>query len=61
MLDGAVGRVYMPRQAQKLDALALAKPKGLKRERRGAAADRQAAKRARDNAPGGGPVDADDE
>jgi len=53
----------MPRQAQDLEKLALAKPKGLKRERRSAAADRQAAKRQRDNAPGGGPdaVDADDE
>lgn len=50
MLDGAVGRVYMPRQSQDLEKLALAKPKGLKRERRSAAAER---KRARYGGAGG--------
>jgi hypothetical protein len=53
MLDGAVGRVYMPRQAQDLEKLALAKGKGVKRERRAAAAERQA-KRHAPNAGGGG-------
>mmetsp|Transcript_40412 Transcript_40412/g.89773 ORF Transcript_40412/g.89773 Transcript_40412/m.89773 type:complete len:340 (-) Transcript_40412:2490-3509(-) len=37
VLDGKVGRIYMPKQ--KVDTMALAKMKGLKRERRKAAAD----------------------
>ncbi len=62
MLDGAVGRVYMPRQAQDLDKLALAKGKGVKRARRAAAADRQAKRHAAPaSADGGGLSDADDE
>jgi ribosome production factor 2 len=39
MLDGKVGRIYMPKQ--QVDAMSLAKPKGTKRERREAAADRK--------------------
>ena len=50
MLDGAVGRVYMPRQAQDLEKLALAKGKGVKRQRRAVAAERQAKR----HAPSGG-------
>lgn len=42
LLDGKVGRIYMPKQ--QVDSMALAKPKGLKRERREAAAERKAAK-----------------
>eukprot|EP00878_Enallax_costatus_P022497 GHUV01023868.1.p1 GENE.GHUV01023868.1~~GHUV01023868.1.p1 ORF type:complete len:167 (+),score=70.20 GHUV01023868.1:1370-1870(+) len=42
LLEGKVGRIYMPKQ--KVDSVALAKPKGLKRERREAAAERKAAK-----------------
>ncbi len=38
MLEGKVGRIYMPKQ--NVEGLALAKPKGLKRERREAAAAR---------------------
>jgi ribosome production factor 2 len=36
MLEGKVGRIYMPKQ--KFDTLGLSKMKGLKRERRQAAA-----------------------
>jgi ribosome production factor 2 len=42
MLKGKVGRIYMPRQ--EVDMMALAKPKGLKRSRREAAAEAKAAK-----------------
>lgn len=41
MLKGKVGRIYMPRQ--EVDKMALAKPKGLKRARREAAAEAKAA------------------
>lgn len=59
MLDGAVGRVYMPRQARDLEKLALAKGKGVKRQRRAVAAERQA----KNHAPSGGGAsdDGDDE
>lgn len=52
-----VGRIYMPKQ--KVDAMALAKPKGLKRERRQDAADRKEAKRQK--AAGGGAAGGDEE
>lgn len=42
LLEGKVGRIYMPRQ--EVDKMALAKPKGLKRSRREAAAEAKAAK-----------------
>lgn len=42
LLEGKIGRIYMPKQ--KVDGMALAKPKGLKRERREAAIERKAAK-----------------
>lgn len=42
LLEGKVGRIYMPRQ--EVDKMALAKPKGLKRARREAAAEAKAAK-----------------
>jgi ribosome production factor 2 len=48
LLDGKVGRIYMPRQ--EVDKMALAKPKGLKRSRREAAAEAKAAKQGK---PGG--------
>lgn len=51
LLDGKVGRIYMPKQ--KVDSMALAKPKGLKRERREAAAERKAAKQNAAAAAGG--------
>lgn len=41
MLQGKVGRIYMPKQS--FDSLGLVKMKGLKRERRQAAAARAAA------------------
>lgn len=43
-LSGKVGRIYMPKQ--KLDTISLAKPKGVKRERREAAAAAAAAGKA---------------
>ena len=49
LLEGKVGRIYMPKQ--EVDKMALSKMKGLKRERRQAAADAKAAETA---APGGG-------
>lgn len=45
MLDGKVGRIYMPKQ--EVDSMALNKMKGLKRERREARAEAAAAKKAR--------------
>lgn len=46
MLDGKVGRIYMPKQT--VDGIALRKMKGLKRERREtAAAASEARKKAR--------------
>ncbi len=45
MLDGKVGRIYMPKQS--VDTLALHKMKGLKRERRHAAAASSDAKKAK--------------
>lgn len=38
-LDGKVGRIYMPKQ--KVDTMALSKPKGVKREKRKEAAERK--------------------
>ncbi|KAJ9504728.1 hypothetical protein QJQ45_009669, partial [Haematococcus lacustris] len=38
-IEGKVGRMYMPKQ--KVDSMALAKPKGTKRERRSAASERK--------------------
>jgi hypothetical protein len=60
MLDGAVGRVYMPRQAQDLEKLALAKGKGVKRQRRAAAAERQAKRHAPNGGAGGASSDGDE-
>ncbi len=42
MLEGKVGRIYMPKQ--KVDTIALGKLKGAKREAREAAAERKAKK-----------------
>eukprot|EP00879_Flechtneria_rotunda_P021146 GHRR01022278.1.p3 GENE.GHRR01022278.1~~GHRR01022278.1.p3 ORF type:complete len:158 (+),score=66.93 GHRR01022278.1:1234-1707(+) len=50
MLDGRVGRIYMPRQ--QVDKVALSKMKGLKRERREAAAEAKTAKRQQTAAAG---------
>lgn len=44
VLDGKVGRIYM--KPQNMATMGLAKMKGLKRERRKAAADESAAKKA---------------
>jgi hypothetical protein len=49
MLEGRVGRIYMPKQ--KVDSMALSKMKGLRRERRAAAGDRKKA-----HADGTGPA-----
>lgn len=49
MLEGRVGRIYMPKQ--KVDSMALSKMKGLRRERRAAASDRKKA-----HADGTGPA-----
>jgi len=43
VLEGKVGRIYMP--TQEVDNMALAKPKGVKRERRAAAAEAAEAKK----------------
>ena len=51
-LDGKVGRIYMPKQD--VNTVALAKPKGLKRERREAAQEASAAKKQKRAAEGGG-------
>ncbi len=53
VLEGKVGRIYMPKQ--EVEKMALAKPKGVKRERRAAAAEAAAAKKQRtaDGAAGG--------
>ncbi len=56
-LAGKVGRIYMPKQ--QVDTMALAKPKGTKRERRQETAERKA-KRHRAGAEGGGDGDASD-
>jgi ribosome production factor 2 len=45
MLEGKVGRIYMPKQ--QVDTMALHKMKGLKRERRQAAAATSEAKKAK--------------
>lgn len=45
VLEGKVGHIYMPKQD--VASMALAKPKGLKRERRAAAAEAAAAKKQR--------------
>lgn len=50
-LDGKVGRIYMPKQ--KVDKVALAKMKGLKRERRTAAEERKKASKAAGTSKGG--------
>ncbi len=47
-LEGKVGHIYMPKQD--VAGMALAKPKGVKRERRLAAADASAAKKQRSGA-----------
>lgn len=52
MLEGKVGRIYMPKQ--EVDKMALAKPKGVKRERRVAAAEAAAAKKQRTEEGGAG-------
>lgn len=52
VLEGKVGRIYMPKQD--VGTMALAKPKGVKRERRAAAAEAAAAKKQRREAGGGG-------
>ena len=52
LLDGKVGRIYMPKQT--VDTMALAKPKGLKRERRVAAGERKSKKAAGGGVPGAG-------
>ena len=51
-LEGKVGRIYMPKQD--VGGMALAKPKGVKRERRQAAAEAAAAKKQRTAAAAGG-------
>ena len=51
-LEGKVGRIYMPKQD--VGGMALAKPKGTKRERRAAAADAAVGKRQRGGGGGGG-------
>jgi ribosome production factor 2 len=55
MLKGKVGRIYMPRQ--EVDKMALAKPKGLKRARREAAAEAKAAKTASGSSSGAAAAD----
>jgi len=50
-LAGTVGRVFVPRQ--EIGEMALAKPKGTKRQRRESAAERKAAKQAEGDRPGG--------
>lgn len=55
MLKGKVGRIYMPRQ--EVDKMALAKPKGLKRARREAAAEAKAAKTANGSSSGAAAAD----
>lgn len=45
VLEGKVGRIYMPKQ--EVEKMALAKPKGVKRERRAAAAEAAEAKKQR--------------
>lgn len=50
LLEGKVGRIYMPRQ--EVDKMALAKPKGVKRARREAAAEAKAAKAAAKDSSG---------
>ena len=52
VLEGKVGRIYMPKQD--VGSMALAKPKGVKRERRAAAAEAAAAEKQRREAGGGG-------
>lgn len=52
LLDGKVGRIYMPKQ--KVDTMALVKPKGTKRERREEAADRKAKRKAGNGGSGDG-------
>jgi hypothetical protein len=52
LLKGRVGRIYMPKQT--VDKMALAKPKGLKRERREAAAEKKAAKHKPSSSSGDG-------
>lgn len=52
VLEGKVGRIYMPKQ--EVDKMALAKPKGVKRERRVAAAEAAAAKKQRTEEGGAG-------
>ncbi len=49
-LEGKVGHIYMPKQD--VAGMALAKPKGVKRERRQAAADASAAKKQQSGAAG---------
>ncbi|KAG1660889.1 hypothetical protein FOA52_015931 [Chlamydomonas sp. UWO 241] len=51
MLDGRVGRIYMP--AQKVDTIALSKPKGTKRDRHAATNERKAKAQAAGTASGG--------
>ncbi len=62
LLDGKVGRIYMPKQT--VDTMALAKPKGTKRGRREEAAERKAKRHrpagAEGAANGDAPVDADE-
>ncbi|KAF6250832.1 Brix domain-containing protein [Scenedesmus sp. NREL 46B-D3] len=55
LLKGRIGRIYMPKQT--VDKMALAKPKGLKRERREAAAEKKAAKHKASSSNGGGPAE----
>lgn len=50
-LDGKVGRIYMPKQ--KVDTMALSKPKGIKREKRNATGDRKRASQAAGTKGGG--------
>ena len=52
MLEGKVGHIYMPKQD--VAGMALAKPKGVKRERRQAAADAAVAKKQRTAAAAAG-------
>uniref|UniRef100_A0A7S0R6A6 Ribosome production factor 2 homolog n=1 Tax=Chlamydomonas leiostraca TaxID=1034604 RepID=A0A7S0R6A6_9CHLO len=58
LLDGKVGRIYMPKQT--VDTMALAKPKGTKRERRHDAAERKAAAK-KPKAPEAAAAGGDDE
>mmetsp|Transcript_15904 Transcript_15904/g.27410 ORF Transcript_15904/g.27410 Transcript_15904/m.27410 type:complete len:343 (+) Transcript_15904:180-1208(+) len=48
MMDGKVGRIYMPKQ--KVDTIALSRPKGTKREGRDKAADRKSKRQKADGA-----------